>query len=240
MAMLNFDLIEQLLRVGSEQQWAEQLFAISWRLGFDNLLFGYLPQKHMSISAAQVITNFPSAWRQFYRDQHLIEVDPSIIHCTQHQQPWWWQAQNFQLPAQKRMYEEACMHGLRYGVCLPVHGMQQDRGMFIFTSPLAERHPQHLPLSDLAQLSLLRDFAVDALRPYLNQSNHPAISLTPRETECLKWSANGKSSWEISRILSCSEATVNQHITNIKCKFGVSSRQQAIIKALQIGSIQLN
>lgn len=240
MAMLNFDLIEQLLQVSNEQQWADQLYALSWRLGFDNVLFGYLPQKHMAIADARVITNFPSAWREFYREQKLVHIDPSILHCAQHQQPWWWQAQNFRLPMQQRMYEEACMHGLKYGVCLPFHGMQQDRGMLIFTSAESERHPQNMAFSDLAQLSLLRDFAVDALRPHLNLDSPPKIMLTPRETECLKWSANGKSSWEISRILSCSEATVNHHINNIKSKFGVNSRQQAIVRALQIGTIQLN
>ena len=50
----------------------------------------------------------------------------------------------------------------------------------------------------------------------------------------------GKSSWEISRILNRSEATINFHIANIKQKFEVGSRQQAIIKAIRLGLLRLD
>ncbi|HVW52726.1 MAG TPA: LuxR C-terminal-related transcriptional regulator [Trinickia sp.] len=36
--------------------------------------------------------------------------------------------------------------------------------------------------------------------------------LTPRELECLKWIAAGKSSWEISHIIGISEHGVLYHI----------------------------
>jgi len=55
----------------------------------------------------------------------------------------------------------------------------------------------------------------------------PAIKLTNREKEFLQWSEVGKSSWEIARIVNCSEANVNYHFNNIRRKFGVSSRHLA-------------
>jgi diguanylate cyclase (GGDEF)-like protein len=62
--------------------------------------------------------------------------------------------------------------------------------------------------------------------------------LTPRELECLQWSAIGKSSWEISGILAISESAVNFHMANIRSKFGVNSRRQAVAQAIQYGLIR--
>lgn len=64
-------------------------------------------------------------------------------------------------------------------------------------------------------------------------------NLSAKEQEILKWCALGKSSWEIGRILNCSEAGVNYHFCNIRRKFGVSSRWLALIKALEMGMIHL-
>jgi len=65
------------------------------------------------------------------------------------------------------------------------------------------------------------------------------ITLTPREKEVLQWSAAGKTSWEIGKIFNCSEAGVNYHFSRIRHKFGVSSRGCAVVKALELGLIEL-
>ena len=57
--------------------------------------------------------------------------------------------------------------------------------------------------------------------------------LTAREQECLQWAAQGKTSWEIGRILNITERTVNFHIANSCEKLQVRTRQAAITMALQ-------
>jgi diguanylate cyclase (GGDEF)-like protein len=64
------------------------------------------------------------------------------------------------------------------------------------------------------------------------------IHLTPRELECLQWSAAGKSSWEIATILGVSESAVNFHMANIRGKFDVGSRRQAVVQAIRYGLIR--
>ncbi|MBV7477723.1 LuxR family transcriptional regulator [Pseudomonas sp. PDM31] len=80
-----------------------------------------------------------------------------------------------------------------------------------------------------------------ALPNTLPRESKPAkkIKLTTREKEVLQWSAAGKSSWEIARIISCTEAGVNYHFCNIRRKFGVSSRWIALVMALEQGLIRL-
>lgn len=55
------------------------------------------------------------------------------------------------------------------------------------------------------------------------------VALSPREIECLKWAAQGKSAWETGRILGISRHTVAFHLDNAKAKLGVRSTIQAVV-----------
>lgn len=66
----------------------------------------------------------------------------------------------------------------------------------------------------------------------------PVISpLTPREREVLRWSAAGKSYWEISVILGISERTVRFFMSNARQKLDVVSNTQAVATAVWRGLI---
>ncbi|MDD1012131.1 helix-turn-helix domain-containing protein [Pseudomonas rubra] len=69
-------------------------------------------------------------------------------------------------------------------------------------------------------------------------ANDSPIYLTGREEQVLLWCAYGKTSWEIGRILQCTESTVNFHIGNILRKFAVNTRVGAVIKALRYGMLR--
>ncbi len=56
------------------------------------------------------------------------------------------------------------------------------------------------------------------------------IALSPRELECLEWAAQGKSAWEIGRLLNISRRTAAFHLDNAKMKFGVRTICQAVAK----------
>lgn len=62
-------------------------------------------------------------------------------------------------------------------------------------------------------------------------------ALTPRETEILRLVAAGYSNREISSMLSKSEGTVKNHVSNILSKMGVRDRTRAVLKALELGLI---
>ncbi len=58
--------------------------------------------------------------------------------------------------------------------------------------------------------------------------------LSQRELEVLRWLRMGKSSWDISVILTISERTVNYHVNNIIRKLGVMNRLQAVFEAVRM------
>jgi len=63
--------------------------------------------------------------------------------------------------------------------------------------------------------------------------------LSSREREILNWVKRGKSTWEISVILSISANTVQFHMKSIMRKLGVVSRPQAVAVALQNGLLRM-
>jgi DNA-binding response OmpR family regulator len=62
--------------------------------------------------------------------------------------------------------------------------------------------------------------------------------LNDREIEALMWAARGKTSEEISLIMSIAERTVNFHLNNARDKLGVATRIQAAVKATVAGFIE--
>ena len=69
-------------------------------------------------------------------------------------------------------------------------------------------------------------------------SSRPLPRLTPRERECLKWVAAGKTDWEISQILSIAEQTAHGSVQNVLGKLGARTRAQAVAMALSAQILQ--
>jgi|GEM_PF-2566398 len=67
---------------------------------------------------------------------------------------------------------------------------------------------------------------------------HLAV-LTPREAECLQWVGSGLTNPEIADRLDVSPRTVKFHLTNAMAKLGVTTRSQAVARALRDRIIRL-
>lgn len=63
--------------------------------------------------------------------------------------------------------------------------------------------------------------------------------LSPREIEILRIVASGASNKEIAEMLFISEGTVKNHLSSILSKLGVRDRMQAILKAKELGIINI-
>lgn len=65
-------------------------------------------------------------------------------------------------------------------------------------------------------------------------------TLTARELQILHWLKEGRSNVQIAAILGISQHTVKNHMRRIFLKLGVQSRARAIIKAMQLGVLQVS
>lgn len=238
MPMLELGELMTLLKSPTEAGWKSSLFALARSQGFESVLYGAVPSKHAKLENAFLHSNYSPVWRERYDADKLHYIDPTVSHCVNSSVPIVWEPETFHDAAQRAMYEEACGHGIRSGITLPIHGPDGEFGVVSFASdakPNANFDSQIVQL--MPALSLIRDYAFEASLKFIHQRSaaEPAPRLTKRELEVLRWVMVGKSSWEISKITTCSEATVNFHIANIRQKFNVNTRQQALVKAISMG-----
>ncbi|MES2319089.1 MAG: LuxR family transcriptional regulator [Pseudomonadota bacterium] len=229
-----------LLKSDSENSWQDALFALAKGQGFDQVLYGAVGSKHAKLENAFLHSNYSSVWRARYDADKLHYVDPTVGHCLTSSLPIVWEPGTFKSPGQQALYEEACGHGIRSGITFPIHGPNGEFGVVSFASDARPSEENEDSIGMLMpSLSLIRDYAFESSLRYINarSSTEAVPRLTKRELEVLKWVMVGKSSWEISKITACSEATVNFHIGNIRQKFNVNTRQQALVKAISLGLI---
>ena len=87
---------------------------------------------------------------------------------------------------------------------------------------------------------ILAPFLVDALIRVLARENRGKgleKPLSEREREILLWVQEGKTNEEIALLLSVSPYTVKNHLQNIYFKLQVSTRGQAVAKAIGLGQL---
>lgn len=236
--MIELGQLTKLFDTGSEEAWSAGLFGVARSLGFDSVLYGAVASKHVSLETPFLHSNYSPTWRQLYDAKKLYHVDPTVSHCMNSVLPIIWKREIFTVQNQGELYEDASRHGIRSGITFPIHGSNGELGLLSFANDMLPGEKSNDALTHcLADLSLVRDYAFESSLKFIHARgvSEPVPHLTKRELEVLKWVMAGKSSWEISRITDCSEATINFHIANIRQKFGVNTRQQALVKAIALG-----
>lgn len=231
--------LPDLLSAQTIEQVKERIQHSVSAIGFDYFLIGIEAPPVGGRPRQAVETNYPRDCVERYNHQRWVTRDPVVRHCRQSPVPLVWHGAHF--PGEARpLYEESAAHGISTGVATSVSGAGQSRAMMIsvangdrFNAKLEAWLTETMPT-----IQLLASYAYEAISRIEESSVSAEIGLTRRESECLHWAAAGKTSWEISRILSCSEATVNFHFRNVIRKLGVSNRRQAVASALALGIIR--
>ncbi|TPJ17549.1 helix-turn-helix transcriptional regulator [Mesorhizobium sp. B2-5-9] len=119
------------------------------------------------------------------------------------------------------------------GIAFPVHADRGQCGLVVFLGSeialpqdaLYEIHARCFSL--FAAVARMRPGDVGRMR-----------SISKRELECLKLTANGNTSEEIARLLKLSVHTANQYLTQSTQKLNAVNRNQAVAKALRLGLIE--
>jgi LuxR family quorum-sensing transcriptional regulator LasR len=236
--MVELGQLMKLIDSKSELAWRNSLFDLAHNFGFDYVLYAVMPSKHAKLETSFLQTNYSPVWREQYDATNMHYVDPTVHHCMSSVLPLVWESEAFQ--HKENVHDEARQGGVRSGITFPIHGCNGETGLLSFATDLmpGEEFNERV-MHHMADLSLVRDYAFESSLKFIKARGaaEPVPHLTKRELEVLKWVMAGKSSWEISRITDCAEATVNFHISNIRQKFNVNTRQQALVKAIALGII---
>jgi DNA-binding CsgD family transcriptional regulator len=186
--------------------------------------------------AGVMMHNYPTSWVKAYKEEQLYKGDFVYLRAGQHRLPFQWDEPwllNSLTPSEKRVREKARSAGLNNGFTVPIMVPGDRLASCTFTSR------SKFDFEALPTLHLTALFFHEGLRR-LSARNKARIAprtLTSRQRNILTYVAEGKSTDIIASLLGISRHTVDEHIETVLQKYAVGSRIQAVVRALQDGSI---
>ncbi len=232
--------VSSLAEAGDHEALYARLAATLRRCGFTH--FSHFIVRHADPARPHsFVSDYPSDWIAHYRASRYRLVDPVIGRANGSLLPFAWDAEDWHAGAvdraQRRMLGEAVDAGVGHGVTVPIYGPGMG---FATLSALSDRRgralaAQHAEVGPLVHLAAIYLHATVAETEV--EQPPTAVRLSPRERECLTWTARGKTAWEISEILCISEATVVFHLKNAMQRLSVYSKHHAVVTALMRGLI---
>jgi LuxR family transcriptional activator of conjugal transfer of Ti plasmids len=196
--------------------------------------FAYLSLPPRRGDLPKLLSTYPVRWTDHYLRQRYERLDPVIVMALATAEPFEW---GHEFPSQRlskpqcALLDEAAEFGIRCGFTVPIHDSRGAVAAITFAAD--ERRPpfQRCIEQNRRVLQLLAMyFHAHARRRLSINRVIDGIALSPREFECLEWAAQGKSAWEIGRLLNISRRTAAFHLDNAKMKFGVRTICQAVAK----------
>ncbi|GGC93997.1 helix-turn-helix transcriptional regulator [Chelatococcus reniformis] len=225
------ELLDSLEAANSESEFYAAAERLARRSGFR--WFAYFANAGANRKA---LSSYPRSWVRRYLDKSYEHLDPVIAKAQSTHKYFLWdsRATSVNAKAQRRFFDEAAEFGIRWGITLPIRSGQ---GRFAALTLAAESADAFSALSEIGSIELLQIAAL-----YYHAHAHAKLQfgrvrtvdklLTEREGQCLWWSAQGKTTYEIATILGISKRTVVFHLENARSKLQVSNITQAVAQAL--------
>ena len=180
-----------------------------------------------------VFSNYPKNWQETWQAGNFAESDPIIRYCQTPGTLLLWN--DPRVPESNPVFVAAKEYGIRSG--FSYSRMVKNRAVGILSmasgksfEKIGLTHEKHLKLQYLTELALeallrVNDISMSVMKMELSQ----------RESEILKWTAEGKTSAEISLILGISANTVNFHQKKMQKRFNAPNKTQVASYAAATG-----
>ena len=184
------------------------------------------------------IINYPSDWKAHAARHRYFADDPVLLTAQRLALPFVWDdiPRHIELTRRQQLIlEEARAVGLTHGYTVPIHVPGHISGSCSFAYDAGAVDPACFPAAHYIGV-----YAFDAalkLTGRAAQRPAHAVHLTDRQRQCLALAARGKSDWSIGQLLALSQQTVHMHIELAKHRYGVSSRVEAVVRALFDGEL---
>jgi DNA-binding CsgD family transcriptional regulator len=186
------------------------------------------------------VHNVPEGYLNLVDDPEGRQCDPVSQHCKHSSVPIIWSQDTYVARGLGEKWEVQEVFGYATGIALALHLPRGRHFMFSVDrrDPLP-RSPQALTRL-VAEVQLYAVHAHEAaarlLQPAARAEEPPA--LTPRELECLRWTMEGKSAWEVGALLGITERTAAVHVNSAAHKLDCASKFHAVVKAMRMGLIR--
>jgi LuxR family quorum sensing-dependent transcriptional regulator len=233
-----FHAVETIDEATSPAQLMRRLSEKLGCLGFVSCLMTDLPHPKVKRWQEHILINeWPRDWYNRYLEAGHYHHDPCVALSRSGTGPFIWSdivERGVDREAAVVM-GEARELGLRDGICIPIVAGGDNPAVVT----VAGRYVDLSPSARCMVHALARHAYDAAARLVAHDRQDCSQPLSRREREILLWVAEGKTAWEISRILTISENTVNTHMRNMRGKLNTSNTVHTVTEALRRGEIQL-
>ncbi|KWA17859.1 hypothetical protein WT41_25050 [Burkholderia territorii] len=230
-------MLEMVFKIGGctcMDELGRMLVDIGRLAGFDHVCYQDYRMTGGTLKSGRTLSNYPEAWLSRYRERAYLMIDPVAQHAMSSLTPLIWCDRIFATTEQRELRDGSRMYGLSDGVSFPAHNRHGDVACVSFVRQARASDNGDLPFAIPSWGALVANLTLDTCRR-LEALQSDAPCLSARELEILKWVAEGKSSWDISRIVALTEHGVLHHIRNIMKKFDMPTRRQAVLMAYRFG-----
>lgn len=194
-----------------------------------------VPEHGEDVAEHVLMNTNPSEFVEQYVERDFVKRDPMVVEMFRTFQAYAWSdvlARRKLEDDQKEIFYSGSDFRMNVGFVVPIFGATGYAGLASITG---ESGTLTNPIRAALQLSSI--YVHNKLLALRRRKELRRIHLTPRESECMRWAASGKSDWDIGEILGISEKTVNFHLENAKRKYGVATRVQAVVAAIRQGTL---
>ncbi|MBP0624086.1 autoinducer binding domain-containing protein [Cupriavidus sp. LEh25] len=203
-------------------------------LGFDTCAYGMRLPLPLSRPRTTIFSSYPTAWQARYQEANYLAIDPTVAHGRHTTVPLVWDDCVF--ADTRALWEEAQKAGLRVGWCQSCFGADGVGSMLTLARSGQPISASELESNERKMRTLVSVSHVIFSRMLgANASAVQAEKLTRRETEVLRWTADGLTSGDIAGILHLSVDTVNFHMKNAVRKLNAPNKTGAVVRAAMMG-----
>lgn len=228
------DQLQALQSIQCEHQLFRAILPLCKDLGFEYCAYGLRMPVPLMNPKTLMVNNYPTAWQTQYQTKNYLEVDPTVQQAMRSLRPIIWTDDLFnQTPS---LWEEANSFGLRFGRGQSIRDFNGVVSLFTLARSYDSLTEKELDVKG-GKMAWLTQVAHLGMSRCLTPKLLPEVKvkLTSREIEVLAWTADGKTSCEISLLLKIAERTVNFHINNVITKLNANNKTSAAIKAALLG-----
>lgn len=185
-----------------------------------------------------VKTNYPPEWVCYYLVNDFMKIDPVVRIGRESSLPFFWT--DIVATARERgMMKKAAEFGVSLlGYSVPTYDIGPYRGLFSISSKSEDVDEWRDRV--ISSRSKYRDIGLSLhylARREIDPYSKYSVNLSPREIECLKYIAAGKTNTVMAKILGISEYTVRGYCRAARVKLNSSTLAQAVAKACAMGII---
>jgi DNA-binding CsgD family transcriptional regulator len=233
-------LFEELLLAGSFEDLTVAALKFVHRLGSANFLYGAQNNRIAGPLTPFELRGSLPAWCARYRARDYGRVDPLVAYAARQYVPVHWNELYYSSAGATHLYGDGINFGVASGWAFPLYGPRvkvAHVNLIARGNGIAESMDLAMNLGNAQMLACYIHEVVQKLERVLDYEVVDGKQLSGRELECLKWSADGKTSWEIAQILRLSERTIIFHLGNAIQKLGAVNRRHAVVRAIALGLI---